>query len=142
MAMVGISASTLACTSWSWRGGRISFLNPCPYCLQLHQPPAVANMRWTSNLNRRLPKVLGISARYYAQARDRFSSRLEDSIENLPKLVEDIVQTSIDTGPRGALRLVQGIQAFVGVGREWLADVSKVVHAKLLLVFACFLYIH
>uniref|UniRef100_A0A2P2KPK4 Uncharacterized protein MANES_07G142100 n=1 Tax=Rhizophora mucronata TaxID=61149 RepID=A0A2P2KPK4_RHIMU len=125
MAMVGISASTLACTSWSWRGGRISFLNPCPYCLQLHQPPAVANMRWTSNLNRRLPKVLGISARYYAQARDRFSSRLEDSIENLPKLVEDIVQTSIDTGPRGALRLVQGIQAFVGVGREWLADVSK-----------------
>lgn len=51
---------------------------------------------------------------------------LSDSIENLPKLVEDIVQTSINTGPRGALRLAQGIQAVVGVGSEWLADVSKV----------------
>ncbi|CAL5343770.1 unnamed protein product [Camellia sinensis] len=44
---------------------------------------------------------------------------------NLPKLVEDIVQTSINTGPRGALRLAQGIQAVIGVGSEWLADVSK-----------------
>lgn len=51
---------------------------------------------------------------------------IADSIENLPKLVEDIVQASINTGPRGALRLAQGIQAFVGVGGEWLADVSKV----------------
>lgn len=58
---------------------------------------------------------------------DRFSSpsRLQDSIEGLPKLVEDIVQTSITTGPRGALRLAQGVQAFLGVGSEWLADVSK-----------------
>lgn len=47
-------------------------------------------------------------------------------IENLPKLVEDIVQTSINTGPHGALRLVQGVQAFVGVGGEWLNDISKV----------------
>lgn len=43
----------------------------------------------------------------------------------MPKLVEDIVQTSINTGPRGALRLAQGIQAVIGVGSEWLADVSK-----------------
>ncbi|KAH1038044.1 hypothetical protein J1N35_039787 [Gossypium stocksii] len=56
---------------------------------------------------------------------DRFSSRLQSSLENLPKLLEDIVQTSISTGPRGALRLAQGIQAFVGVGGEWLADVSR-----------------
>lgn len=40
--------------------------------------------------------------------------------------MEDIVRTSINTGPRGALRLAQGIQAVVGVGGEWLADVSKV----------------
>ena len=53
-----------------------------------------------------------------------------DSIENLPKLVEDIVQTSINTGPRGALRMVQGIQAVVGVGGEWLADISKVIIAN------------
>lgn len=61
------------------------------------------------------------------QTQDRFSSpsRLQDSIEGLPKLVEDIVQTSITTGPRGALRFAQGIQAFLGVGSEWLADVSN-----------------
>lgn len=51
---------------------------------------------------------------------------LSDGIQNLPKLVEDIVQTSINTGPRGALRLAQGVQAVIGVGSEWLADVSKV----------------
>ena len=51
---------------------------------------------------------------------------LSGSTENLPKLVEDIVQTSISTGPQGVLRLAQGIQAFVGVGGEWLADVSRV----------------
>jgi hypothetical protein len=51
---------------------------------------------------------------------------LSDSLERLPKLVEDIVQTSVNTGPRGAIRLAQGLQAFIGVGGEWLADVSKV----------------
>ena len=56
---------------------------------------------------------------------------LSDSIENLPKLVEDIVQTSINTGPREALRLAQGVQAFLGGGGEWLADVSKVVRASI-----------
>lgn len=50
-----------------------------------------------------------------------------DSVQNLPKLMEDIVQTSINTGPRGALRLAQGIQAFIGVGSEWVADASKVM---------------
>ena len=45
---------------------------------------------------------------------------------NLPKLMEDIIQTSINTGPRGALRLAQGIQAVIGVGSEWLVDLSKV----------------
>lgn len=51
---------------------------------------------------------------------------ISESIENLPKLVEDIVQTSINTGPRGVIRVAQGIQAFIGVGQEWLADLSKV----------------
>ncbi|XWS65623.1 hypothetical protein CRYUN_Cryun05aG0129600 [Craigia yunnanensis] len=64
------------------------------------------------------------------QQQDRLSSRFQSSIENLPKLVEDIVQTSISTGPRGALRLAQGIQAFVGVGGEWLADVSRSTNAS------------
>lgn len=61
----------------------------------------------------------------YSQEQDLFTSRFQDSVKNLPKLVEDIVQTSINTGPRGALRLAQGIQAVIGVGSEWLADVSK-----------------
>lgn len=52
---------------------------------------------------------------------------LSDGIQKLPKLVEDIVQTSINTGPRGAIRLAQGVQAVIGVGGEWLSDVSKVV---------------
>ncbi|XP_065004869.1 uncharacterized aarF domain-containing protein kinase At5g05200, chloroplastic-like isoform X1 [Musa acuminata AAA Group] len=60
----------------------------------------------------------------YSQSRD-ISTRLQDSMENFPKLVEDIIQTSINTGPRGALRLAQGIQAVIGVGGEWLTDVSK-----------------
>ena len=51
---------------------------------------------------------------------------LSDRIENLPKLVEDILQTSLSTGPRGALRMAQGIQAFIGVGGEWLTEASKV----------------
>ncbi|KAL2897949.1 hypothetical protein RDABS01_039731, partial [Bienertia sinuspersici] len=61
----------------------------------------------------------------YSQAQDLFTSRLQDRIQDLPRLVEDIVQTSISTGPRGALRLVQGVQAVVGVGSEWLADSSQ-----------------
>ncbi|KAM2721745.1 hypothetical protein EV2_042775 [Malus domestica] len=61
----------------------------------------------------------------YSQAQDLYSSRLQDRFEDLPKLVEDILQTSVSTGPRGARRMVQGIQAFIGVGGEWLADVSK-----------------
>lgn len=39
--------------------------------------------------------------------------------------MEDIVETSLNTGPRGVLRLAQGVQAFIGVGQEWLTDVSK-----------------
>lgn len=55
-----------------------------------------------------------------------YNLQFSASIENLPKLLEDIVETSINTGPRGPIRLAQGIQAFLGVGREWLADVTKV----------------
>ncbi|XP_058207406.1 uncharacterized aarF domain-containing protein kinase At5g05200, chloroplastic [Rhododendron vialii] len=61
----------------------------------------------------------------YSPTQDLFTSRLRDSMANFPKLVEDIIQTSINTGPRGAVRLAQGVQAVIGVGSEWLADVSK-----------------
>ncbi|URD99090.1 ABC1 family [Musa troglodytarum] len=65
----------------------------------------------------------------YSQSRD-ISTRFQDSMENFPKLVEDIIQTSINTGPRGALRLAQGIQAVIGVGGEWLTDVSKTANTS------------
>ncbi|CAN4123410.1 unnamed protein product [Withania somnifera] len=65
----------------------------------------------------------------YSQAQDLFTTRLQDRLENLPKLVEDIVKTSLNTGPRGALRLAQGVQAVVGVGTEWLQDVSKMANS-------------
>ncbi|GAB2227493.1 hypothetical protein Droror1_Dr00009315 [Drosera rotundifolia] len=69
-------------------------------------------------------KRLIVSAQY-SQAQDFLTSRLQDRLQILPTLVEDIIRTSISTGPRGAVRLVQGIQAVVGVGGEWLQDVSK-----------------
>ncbi|KAL4190006.1 hypothetical protein AMTRI_Chr08g168350 [Amborella trichopoda] len=69
-----------------------------------------------------------ISARY-SQAQD-YSTRVQERINGLPKLVEDIVQTSINTGPRGALRFVQGMQAVIGVGGEWLLDVSKTANTS------------
>ncbi|XP_073305604.1 uncharacterized aarF domain-containing protein kinase At5g05200, chloroplastic isoform X1 [Primulina huaijiensis] len=76
------------------------------------------------------PKKLILVARYSQSSQDAFTSRLQDRIEKFPKLVEDIVQTSINTGPRGALRLAQGIQAVIGVGSEWLADASKVANTS------------
>ncbi|XP_042066784.1 uncharacterized aarF domain-containing protein kinase At5g05200, chloroplastic-like isoform X1 [Salvia splendens] len=74
------------------------------------------------------PSKFHVMARY-AQSQD-FSTRLQDSMQNLPKLLEDIVQTSINTGPRGALRLAQGIQAVIGVGSEWVADASKAANSS------------
>nr|GMD02159.1 uncharacterized aarF domain-containing protein kinase At5g05200, chloroplastic [Ipomoea batatas] len=66
----------------------------------------------------------------YSQTQEIFTTRLQDRLGNLPKFVEDIVQTSINTGPRGALRLAQGVQAVIGVGTEWLADVSKTANSS------------
>ncbi|KAG6738633.1 hypothetical protein POTOM_058253 [Populus tomentosa] len=112
MAMISVSAL---------RGGARFPLftnNPHPF------PQFPIPSRRSSKLNFR-SKGFTPFARYAQSQQDLFSSRLQDGIENLPKLVEDIVQTSINTGPRGALRLAQGIQAFLGVGGEWLADASK-----------------
>ncbi|KAF5736494.1 hypothetical protein HS088_TW14G00637 [Tripterygium wilfordii] len=103
-------------TMTALRGGRLSLFHHHP-----HLPGA-------KKLNFRCKRII-ISAQN-SQTRELFSSRLQDSFENLPKLVEDIVQTSINTGPRGALRLAQGIQAFIGVGGEWLTDVSKATNSS------------
>ncbi|GFY83534.1 protein kinase superfamily protein [Actinidia rufa] len=63
-----------------------------------------------------------------SQAQDLFTSRLQDSMANLPKLMEDIIQTSINTGPRGALRLAQGIQAVIGVEVLCSVEPDGIVH--------------
>ncbi|KAF7095472.1 hypothetical protein CFC21_097632 [Triticum aestivum] len=70
-----------------------------------------------------------VFARYSSQPQD-FSSRLQDRAGELPKLVEDLLQTSISTGPRGAFRMAQGIQALLGVGGEWLNDFSKTANTS------------
>jgi aarF domain-containing kinase len=57
-----------------------------------------------------------------------------DRAGELPKLVEDLFQTSISTGPRGAFRMAQGIQAVLGVGGEWLNDFSKVLSRVILVI--------
>ncbi|KAM4093597.1 hypothetical protein ACB094_06G130100 [Castanea mollissima] len=108
------------------RGGRLFYHHHHHH----HRPQLLSSS--DNSLRRRKQLNFTFFARYsqaqgQGQTQDRFSSpsRLQDSIEGLPKLVEDIVQTSITTGPRGALRLAQGIQAFLGVGSEWLADVSN-----------------
>ncbi|KAL3650361.1 hypothetical protein CASFOL_006764 [Castilleja foliolosa] len=99
---------------------------PLIHCSQSQLPVSVSTstrkLKYGSN-------KLSLFARY-SQSQDLFTSRLQDGIQNLPKLVEDIVQTSINTGPRGALRLAQGIQAVVGVGSEWLADASKTANSS------------
>ncbi|PKU79597.1 putative aarF domain-containing protein kinase [Dendrobium catenatum] len=80
----------------------------------------------TSSRLRKLNRRFGSPSIFvrYSQAQD-ISTRLQDGVNNLPKLVEDIVRASINTGPRGALRLAQGVQAVIGVGGEWLNDLSK-----------------
>jgi hypothetical protein len=65
-----------------------------------------------------------------------FFSLYADRVGELPKLVEDLLQTSISTGPQGAFRIEQGIQAVLGVGGEWLNDLSKV---RLLLFYTLIL---
>ncbi|KAJ6348654.1 hypothetical protein OIU77_006267 [Salix suchowensis] len=104
------------------RGARFPLFtnNPHPF------PQLPIPSRRSSKLNFR-SRGFTLFARYAQSQQDPFSSRLQDGIENFPKLVDDIVQTSINTGPRGPLRLAQGIQAFLGVGGEWLADASKIV---------------
>ncbi|CAH2074044.1 unnamed protein product [Thlaspi arvense] len=103
----------------AFRGTRLPFLHQSQF-------PVARNVsgRYKKVIGGRISKGFVLSAQY-SQTQDLFTSRLQSRIENLPKLVEDIVQTSINTGPRGALRLVQGVQAFVGVGGEWLSDISK-----------------
>ncbi|OVA17308.1 UbiB domain [Macleaya cordata] len=122
--MVVVSAAA-AFRGTAW-GGRLPVFHHHYYYYSNNKLPSIG----TSVQSRKLKGRNGLSLFLrYSQTQD-FSSRFQDGIENLPKLVEDIVQTSLNTGPRGAIRLAQGIQAVLGVGGEWLADVSKTVNAS------------
>ncbi|XP_074559623.1 putative aarF domain-containing protein kinase At5g05200, chloroplastic [Curcuma longa] len=98
-----------------------------PLFFNYSQRPAMACSVPLRNFSRPSSRTLVLAR--YSQASD-ISTRFQDSMEKLPKLVEDIIQTSINTGPRGALRLAQGIQAVVGVGGEWLTDLSKATNTS------------
>ncbi|KAG6534893.1 uncharacterized aarF domain-containing protein kinase At5g05200, chloroplastic-like isoform X2 [Zingiber officinale] len=98
-----------------------------PLLFNYSRRPAMTRSVRLRNFNRPSRRTLVLAR--YSQASD-ISTRFQDSMEKLPKLVEDIIQTSINTGPRGALRLAQGIQAVVGVGGEWLTDLSKATNAS------------
>ncbi|KAJ8647801.1 hypothetical protein MRB53_000824 [Persea americana] len=114
---MAVSASRGACY------GRLPLFHPTKAQVIILPVNSVRSKKFNGCSNR-----LSIFSRY-SRAED-FSTRVQDSIGNLPKLVEDILQTSINTGPRGALRLAQGIQAVIGVGGEWLTDVSKTVNTS------------
>ncbi|KAM7256824.1 hypothetical protein ACFE04_012565 [Oxalis oulophora] len=65
------------------------------------------------------------NSKIFSQPQNPYTSRIQPRIHKLPELLEDILQTSLNTGPRGAIRLAQGIQAFLGVGAEWLTDLQN-----------------
>ncbi|KAJ3669391.1 hypothetical protein LUZ60_011341 [Juncus effusus] len=103
--------------SAAMRGG--ASLSRSPLLLHLRNPKATIRAVRFRKSNR--IRVLS----QYSQARDSSSRIIQERINELPKLFEDIIQTSINTGPRGALRFVQGVQAVIGVSGEWLNDLSQ-----------------
>lgn len=48
-------------------------------------------------------------------------------LAKLNELVEEVVRTTVDTGPKGALRLAQGFEAVITVGGEWLLQQSQLL---------------
>lgn len=51
-----------------------------------------------------------------------------DRLKELNKLLEDVAKIAVSTGPRGAVRFAQGIEAFVTVGGEYLFQLLTVSH--------------
>ncbi|CAK9875100.1 unnamed protein product [Sphagnum jensenii] len=51
--------------------------------------------------------------------------RTTERFKELNKLLEDVARTAISTGPRGAIRLAQGIEAVVSVGSEYLLQLYR-----------------
>lgn len=49
----------------------------------------------------------------------------EERFKKFSELIQDVIRTTVDTGPKGAFRLAQGIEAVVTVGGEWLIEQSK-----------------
>ena len=51
-----------------------------------------------------------------------------DRLKELNRLLEDVAKIAVSTGPRGAIRFAQGIEAFVTVGGEYLFQLLRVSH--------------
>jgi aarF domain-containing kinase len=50
-----------------------------------------------------------------------------ERLKELNKLLEDVAKIAISTGPRGAVRFAQGIEAVVTVGGEYLLQILRVL---------------
>ena len=49
-----------------------------------------------------------------------------ERLKELSRLLEDVAKTAVSTGPRGAIRIAQGIEAVVTVGGEYLFQLLSV----------------
>ncbi|KAG0568306.1 hypothetical protein M758_6G009200 [Ceratodon purpureus] len=52
-------------------------------------------------------------------------ARREDRLKELNKLLEDVAKIAVSTGPRGAIRFAQGVEAFVSVGGEYFLQLLR-----------------
>jgi hypothetical protein len=59
-----------------------------------------------------------------------------ERLKKFSELVEDVFRTTIDTGPRGAIRFAQGVEAFVTVGGEWAVEQLRVCTYQNLICFS------
>eukprot|EP00252_Welwitschia_mirabilis_P008282 TRINITY_DN2003_c0_g1_i1.p1 TRINITY_DN2003_c0_g1~~TRINITY_DN2003_c0_g1_i1.p1 ORF type:complete len:537 (+),score=90.07 TRINITY_DN2003_c0_g1_i1:138-1748(+) len=66
-----------------------------------------------------------VQPKHFAASCSLNSPLIEERINKLPKLVGDVFQASISTGPRGLMRLTQGIQTTMIIGSEFLLEMSK-----------------
>lgn len=105
-------------------------------CFSTHRPPRLLNDPGQRHLmvlklesrTLKLPSSRSFNVRARSASASTSSSQMSDAkytqerLKKFSELIEEVVRTTIDTGPRGALRLAQGIEAVVGVGGEWLSE--------------------
>ncbi|KAH7282555.1 hypothetical protein KP509_35G036400 [Ceratopteris richardii] len=95
-------------------------------CYVRWQP--IIRLGWTPHI-KRTSRVVDVRARSASTAESSSTTfnrqYREERLAKLSELLEDVVRTAVDTGPRGAIRFAQGIEALVNVGGEWALDQLK-----------------